>query len=143
MLKWMRDNCICGFNLVNVEPKPTEKGFNSLGQPIWTDFCPSCGNGYEVGERNETKKVGHPEPDKTYTDGEEIAELRRKEPIDSLIEEAEKITDGILTPVEEAPMVSEAKDRFIPEGYYFCTKCNMNHSLKSKIGKKHESHKGG
>ncbi len=48
LLAWPVVICeACGGNLTT-EPKGTEKGLDTKGSDILTDFCPKCGKGYQV-----------------------------------------------------------------------------------------------
>lgn len=165
-LSWPKKKCGgCGFDLTTIPPKPTEKGFNAEGLPIWTDFC-RCGMGYNVGDREIVAPPRHPEPGAgqepivTVTPPIEGVEPEPQDPAAELAEKAaERLEDAAATTepgnteeVPPAPPDSEGaapeepaeppeppteEPAVVPGGFYFCPKCGANHQKTSKIGKRH------
>jgi len=129
-LKWPREQCDCGFNFVQ-PPKPYEKGFNGEGKPIWTDFCPKCGKGYEVGRRDATAVRRHPEPGEIL--GEEPAPEIAPEPAppeaETPVVTESQPSEKVEVPAPEIPVEP-------PPGYFYCPEHKSLHKLTSKIGKK-------
>ena len=130
-IAWPVDKCpACNFDLRETTPKANEKGKDTNGKLIWTDFCKQCGHGLVVGDRE------LPPPP--------LEELERMAaaPIIAGKTEAnpdpEKQLSQEPTPPPETPEKPEAGAIPPPgENQYFCTKCAANHNESSKIGKKH------
>lgn len=144
-LAWPVDKCpACNYDLREKTPKATEKGLDTNGKLIWTDFCPQCGHGLVVGNRElppppaeelarmeaapiiggETKPEVNPDPE---------GQLNKEKPSDDppLHFEGEQV--GITTEEKPEPGAITAPG----PGHYFCTKCAANHNESSKIGKRH------
>lgn len=130
-LAWPVDKCpACNFDLREATPKATEKGKDTNGKLIWTDFCPKCGHGLVVGNRE------LPPPP-----AEELARMEAAPIIGSE-------TKPEVNPDPEGQLSKEpaSKPEEKPEpgaisapgpDQYFCTKCAANHNESSKIGKRH------
>lgn len=115
-LKWPVDKCEhCGSDLTAVAPKARDKtGFSDDGLKtrMWTDYCPKCGMGYQVGNVQVPKK-------------EEVHE--------------EKVaTENVAA---EVAVSESGAIRQPQQGQYFCTKCASNHNETSGIGKRHLKYK--
>lgn len=105
----------CGWSLLDAPAKATEKGFNSNGKFIYTDFCPRCGRGYVVWTEPDSapapkSEAAIPTPAHDFPGQEESASPERPAPF---------------------------------KGAYYCPKCNKNHMEKSNLGKAHLKHKEG
>jgi len=130
-LAWPVDKCpACNFDLREATPKATEKGKDTNGKLIWTDFCRQCGHGLVVGARE------LPPPP-----AEELARMEAAPIIGSETKpEVNPDPEGQLKkeptpPPENKPAPGEVR---VPgPGEYFCTKCASIHKETSGVGKRH------
>jgi len=127
-LKWPVEICEnCFFLLARVEAKPKDKtGLSSDGQrkPMWTDYCPRCGKGYQVGYVNVPKPheltelkpiITLPSPDK------ELEELELEGKTESEGEaQSMKISQVLKQTEETAPIPSQNA----PSDNLACPTCN-------------------
>lgn len=137
-LKWPVIKCEdCDYDLREATVKATEKGLDPSGRLVWTDFCPKCGHGYQVGLRTEPAKP-LPEDESIpiiqYIKDEDLKPTPQPpegsdvDPEGQLIEPSEPVAESQPEPEAIRPP---------GEGEYFCTKCASNHKETSKVGKRH------
>lgn len=144
-LKWPVDKCEnCGFDLREVTPRGHDKtGLSSDGlkKKMYTDYCPQCGQGYQVGY------VEIPVP-KEMTQEKPIIELPSpdKAPDEPALEPYVKPKGKAQSIAVSQVLKEEPKaigGRELLSGEYLCQKCNKVHRESSKIGKSHIKHKTG
>ena len=163
-LNWPVTKCeACGFDLREKTPKANERSNDANGKLKWTDFCPKCGHGYFVGDRElpiptaeemaikaaqpvinkkELKLDESIDPEHQVTSGQPSKIEPSGVPPDKRgAELAEKLDpEGLIqTPEAEATPVTEGPSPV--EGQYWCTKCAKIHFETSKAGKKHLKYK--
>lgn len=135
-LKWPVDKCEhCGFDLREVTPTGKDKtGLSSDGlkKKMWTDYCPKCGMGYQVGY------VEIPVP-KEMTQEKIILELPSPDKAPE-----EPAPEPFVEPKGKAQTLHPGKvekPRSPNPGEFLCSKCTTIHRESSKIGKKHLKYK--
>jgi len=155
-LKWPVTKCeACGFDLREATPVAKEKGNDASGRLKWTDFCPKCGCGYFVGDRELPKPPAEAlaemeaAPILSYGEDKEVKKDKGKAsgiPPDergatlAKTEEENPDPENLLgTEVETTPDEKPEPGAVKPpgKGQYFCTKCAANHNETSKLGKRH------
>lgn len=128
-LKWPVEKCEnCNFDLSTVMPRARDKtglSDDGLKTKMYTDYCPTCGKGYQVGI------IDIPAP-------KEMAQI--KEPI--VLPSPDKDT-GDDEP-EEKEENKPGKPREPRPGEFWCTKCASIHKDTDKpksIGLRHQRYK--
>lgn len=153
-LKWPVTKCEhCGFDLKEATPHEKEKGNDANGKLIWTDFCPKCGTGYQVGYRVVPKPTAEvlaeqeAAPVLSYVEEKAVERKpsgippdERGKTLDKEKQEENPDPENLLgTEPQPEPAPEPGAIRPPRKKEYFCTKCASIHSLKetSKIGKRH------
>lgn len=159
-LKWPVTKCeSCGFDLREASPKASEKSNDANGKLKWTGFCPKCGRGYFVGDRELPKPTAEEiattatqpvinktalkldesiDPEHQVTPGQPSKVNASGVPPDKRgAELAEKLDPEGLLQTPEAEVTPKTEGPAPMEGQYWCTQCAKIHNETSKVGKRH------
>ncbi len=165
-IKWPVDKCeSCGYDLREATVKAAEKSNDSNGKLKWTGFCPKCGHGMFVGDRELPKPTEEEiaaresqailkdketstglekfDPEHQVTTGEQpIGEVPNIPPDESgaALAEGNPDPEGLLGEKTEKPSEGDPEPGAIRppgKGEFFCTKCATNHRENSKVGNSH------
>lgn len=118
-LKWPVDTCPgCGYDLTKLQPRPRDKtglSDDGLKTKMFTDYCPQCGMGQQVG----------------------IVPLIAPKEMTQVKEPVEIPSPDKETGEDETKKVAAVEPRTPGPGEFWCTKCACIHKETSKVGKNH------
>ena len=137
-LKWPVDKCEnekCGFDLGEVEAKPRDKtglSDDGLKKKMYSDYCPKCGRGYQVGyvEILKPKEMTQEKLIQTLPSPDKAPDEPTPEPFVEPKGKVQTIHPG-----------KAEKPRSPNLGEFLCPKCHSIHRETSKVGKKHSKFK--